>query len=947
MGKRKRPEKKGKQDDTEYSERKTKALKKESEDKSLNLRRSNRIAQAKSSQPKQIKKGVDLKKDNKKKTEGTKNNVVREEEATLIEGEMIYTNELKINERRLDSLARLLEGGSKSCTAITFINNKILIADNSIHGNTIIEEGKESIKIRLIKEVMYYYSQVARGKEGAALKEARENIFRLICTIRVKGEEKGYIKLEEDAINDIAIDILNNRATWRDRRVNDIIGKYPKVIRPFVFNTYGLIDLLVEDFVKIERFLRSAENKDEPLVIAFKNQELRYASTNERFGLLRESYNIFMDGNPGSIILRVDSDKVHAEVKVLVFLLLTGKIRRSEADYSQEEKEDKKLYIGISKLCCRYCIHFILALTKALDTDIITVEEGTEIEGRNQYSARLEEVESERLSELTKNNHKRSGHQIIFTRGYHNLPPDSWEKPSVIYDSIVPDSEEEEYIEQREPDEIKKDIYVDKEILSTIKDIFDPIYEDIKKKGKIRSKKNEPSKIIYQYNYADSSVSPTPGNSPSRRNNIIPENYAYYIEIGRALNQLRFQAKSEGLSPDILSMLEEIVKEAKELNKNKDFSEVGRQLDGGQLVELSRNMGLPVFTAGELRSTDNEPDMRAYISEVIKNYSLRREEYDTLSKEGEKAQEKFHHENPAYITIFEDQSLNILFRKAADKDYNNKPVKLSKFYENEKVKSFYEARARSMVEQAKKAQEQEDERMIKEIKSKEDEIKPYVIVSEHLERYTAEQDAIVMAMLNNNEFLERSGLSDREQSFYIIANRGNHHWVTVKIDLLGINQEGEREINVEIIDPAGGKVNKIECEGWEGLRVQDERLYESLKSLSESFQLKSYKYLSTNQQGTDEEGILSTCGIRAVFNTWYIIDQKILLTDLWLLAPSEEELRKVASTIINNQGMNDEINKAIEKWRGITSKDDAGQATSHIKKLDRDRKGKAIEKLEL
>ncbi|KIE04187.1 hypothetical protein NF27_JF00650 [Candidatus Jidaibacter acanthamoeba] len=251
--------------------------------------------------------------------------------------------EISEEKRCLDRLSRLLEMSSQGYTAACFVNNKILISDNEIDSKTQFEEFKqqEDSKIQLIKDVMKYFSLFARRR----LLINREKVFSSICLNRIKGEELGYIKLDEKTIKNIALDVLNHRNTWR-KEYESKITSYGVEQRRYVAPAYELSTILARDFIRIERFL--FEHPNHNLTKAFAGNNLDFVKIGEYGEIPYKSYSLMQDeliNEYGYIILAFGHENAHAEGKIVDYLLFT--------DVIQNAKEP--IYIGISKLCCHDC----------------------------------------------------------------------------------------------------------------------------------------------------------------------------------------------------------------------------------------------------------------------------------------------------------------------------------------------------------------------------------------------------------------------------------------------------------------------------------------------------------------------------------------------------------------------------------------------------------------
>ncbi|AIF80995.1 hypothetical protein I862_02160 [endosymbiont of Acanthamoeba sp. UWC8] len=89
--------------------------------------------------------------------------------------------DLTPEQRIWDQLARLMQDKTESCTAITFVNNKIIITDNDVFYNS-----KEvNLKIRFIENIMAYFSNFIQNNPSL---EERKRIFIDICLKKGSGK---------------------------------------------------------------------------------------------------------------------------------------------------------------------------------------------------------------------------------------------------------------------------------------------------------------------------------------------------------------------------------------------------------------------------------------------------------------------------------------------------------------------------------------------------------------------------------------------------------------------------------------------------------------------------------------------------------------------------------------------------------------------------------------
>ncbi|HJD55607.1 MAG TPA: nucleic acid/nucleotide deaminase domain-containing protein [Rickettsia endosymbiont of Pyrocoelia pectoralis] len=239
-----------------------------------------------------------------------------------------------------DNLARLFEVTSQGCTAVCFIKNKIFISDNDITPTT-----GETEKIKLIKNVMQYFASF----ENDSFKGDRKKIFNEICTKRIKGEESGYINLKEKEkeIEAIANAVLDN-GDWRRNFYPEFIEKLPLEKRGHAALAFEISARLKHDFVKIENFITN--NKEHDLSKAFLGKEIEHVRTTKYDSISYNSYILPQNSEYGYALVSmgkaVQGDKVHAEMQMIDYLLFTELF---------PTKNDEKIYIGISKLCCLEC----------------------------------------------------------------------------------------------------------------------------------------------------------------------------------------------------------------------------------------------------------------------------------------------------------------------------------------------------------------------------------------------------------------------------------------------------------------------------------------------------------------------------------------------------------------------------------------------------------------
>lgn len=275
---------------------------------------------------------------------------------------MIYKEGIKSvpkDSRCLDNLSRLFEKDSQGCAAACLINETIIIADNDIHEGTQLGNNAGA-RVQLIRKIMNYFSNLA--KQESSDEDIREKIFKQVCVEKIKGEAKGNILLDQETCAKIAGEVLADYS--KHKAWHSSIKAYNPAQRSQVAAAYYLAETVARDFIKIEQFIKKCKNDEgNSLIIAFKGEENKKIPINGAGGVLKKHEGLVQLGkDPGYIILNIDQVGVHAEAKIIEYLIFTGVLYNTEMI--------KKIYVGISKLCCKGCDTFIEAVNEILHPEI-------------------------------------------------------------------------------------------------------------------------------------------------------------------------------------------------------------------------------------------------------------------------------------------------------------------------------------------------------------------------------------------------------------------------------------------------------------------------------------------------------------------------------------------------------------------------------------------------
>lgn len=248
--------------------------------------------------------------------------------------------------RRLDSIARLLEGSS-ICAAVALENNSFLIATN-----TNFIPNSEAQGYVLINTVMSFFKEVANSSDeiyqNNAFKMQFKETFRKICRESMSGLQlSAYIRdeLEKDDFIDRVIK-ASEQEDYREFR--DYISQHAEHGHSPANHSsaFFVCVALMQDFDKVIKFIRENKNNVDHLptksfIQAIKN----YQETNiiDREKLAPKILN------PNT------REKMHAEMRILA--LIDNQLKNKDSRYVN--------YIGISKLCCLDCHAMIYAVNQA------------------------------------------------------------------------------------------------------------------------------------------------------------------------------------------------------------------------------------------------------------------------------------------------------------------------------------------------------------------------------------------------------------------------------------------------------------------------------------------------------------------------------------------------------------------------------------------------------
>ncbi len=244
-----------------------------------------------------------------------------EKEKNISRGREDLTTERTPSQRRLDSFAKLLAVNSE-CVAVSIVNGEIWIAANDLN-----EKSKSSnTTITSIQEIFSYFQGVANTGNIGSLGE-RAKLFKMICSkSRLQKKLKaGYsaFNLKDQELEEIAVLVFKSQGQSKISDIAKITG-----------GKVGETSLVYAEFAKLYKHFIKLEE----------------ALTQKKAVLSEQEFSVFKSASI-RILQEEASVKngVHAEVQIL------GSFVKSLLESKLDLTEDKKIYIGISKLCCLNC----------------------------------------------------------------------------------------------------------------------------------------------------------------------------------------------------------------------------------------------------------------------------------------------------------------------------------------------------------------------------------------------------------------------------------------------------------------------------------------------------------------------------------------------------------------------------------------------------------------
>ncbi len=314
--------------------------------------------------------------------------------------------EREIENRRLDSFALLFEA-NMTCAAVSIIDNVLYVATNSTHATCKVDD---QLGIQFLQKILNYFSKLQRSGQTDSGMELHllKYIFVSTWQSTYKASNPLSSNISEESLDKIINYLIKNKASvWRSK------------------NLEFFVDFLNSSKAEIYRIGRTEKNKKEYDIISDELVDIQKVfSFISPFVRHFKKVKSLLQNKDSKIsdfrILAVGKTGDHAEIRLIGYLLDSGIIKKLIS-----LKTKVKLYIGISKLCCCYCIKTVEVMNNSIKT----------VNGKNFFE--LQYPENEIIHEVEVPEHvviiaerdQLSESLKIETAGTHGLST-NWEAPA-------------------------------------------------------------------------------------------------------------------------------------------------------------------------------------------------------------------------------------------------------------------------------------------------------------------------------------------------------------------------------------------------------------------------------------------------------------------------------------------------------------------------------------
>lgn len=299
-------------------------------------------------------------------------------------------------ERRHDSIARLLEGNSICVAVYITDDNELLVTSNLLQEDSSLEKVEDKYMADILTYFLGYSSGANPKSDNLVFNICQKQINRFNGAIRRGGGDavSAIIHLDDEIIRQIAMDLYHSRHS-KPHIINHniVVQKYFSRTEQVLWDKYnGSKDIYPAN---------SEERKQlEALYNKKKNIDAAYHVLWRPVRDFKKCKVFFREQKINTCkILAVGGKGEHAEIRMLGYLIETGKLQQNQPKY-----------IGLSKLCCARCIGSVSVVNETFSNNLGIMAQ-SEKGKRSTY-------QNQKLSSMAKK-------MAIKVRGQHGL---DWEK---------------------------------------------------------------------------------------------------------------------------------------------------------------------------------------------------------------------------------------------------------------------------------------------------------------------------------------------------------------------------------------------------------------------------------------------------------------------------------------------------------------------------------------
>ncbi len=330
--------------------------------------------------------------------------------------------------RRLDSIARLLNTKDEVCTALCFNNGRILLANNSAKVTDLQKE-----------YISFFRACLVHGPEYLKTEKFQTQYKRLLTKSIIETARPG--KHLKEAINAVeALHVKKQKLTPKRKEIlEEIATNFKEFYRSDLVQVVSDYLDHKTDLSAIYNFYQEKLKHDAELVqkrLSIDIDKVVHALTsNDANAFANDIKDAFL--RP-LLFIGQDTPKLHAEMKILDYLYVTRQLNLN----AEQDRDTETIYVGISKLCCLGCAATVQALNEhiieqfeAEDMDNLEFHaaEAATTTPRQHHSATAAPVTPPRQMIPPAKPHK----SPIQTRGFHLSSFPRWEEPEFL--SLISD----------------------------------------------------------------------------------------------------------------------------------------------------------------------------------------------------------------------------------------------------------------------------------------------------------------------------------------------------------------------------------------------------------------------------------------------------------------------------------------------------------------------------